>query len=224
MTQVRRWGCAAVLLGTVLAGGSRPLLADSGLGVPAGPVLTVMAATGLGPQALVMVDTSERKILVYTVDQGQIVFAALRPYLYDLAVPLECAATRPGSLGWREVRKTLRGHYDMEFKAFKAKNAKATFEDFLKDGLKDSAGQSQLMTATDVVANQPQLIELLDLANQRLLVYRFTLGNGLEFLGSRNLEFDRKARDRGGRPAYIPVDEVRQGVENAQKPPQDPEE
>ncbi len=215
MTQVRRAGWAAMLLGTLLAGGVR---ADSGLGVPAGPVLTVMAATGLGPQALVMVDTAERKILVYTVDQGRIVFAALRPYLYDLAVPSECAASRPGSLEWREVRKTLREHYEKEFRAFKAKHDKASFEDFLKDGLKDSVGQTQLMTATDVAANLPQLIELLDLANQRLLVYRFSLGNGLEFLSSRNLAFDRQARDRGGRPAYIPVDEVRKGVEKGQKP------
>ena len=190
--------------------------ADSGLGVQSGPLLSVMAATGAGPQALVLVDAAERRISVYTLDaQGRIVFTALRPYLYDLSIPDEYPhpdfPIAPG--GWREIRRSLIEHHRKDFNAFKGQNKGAHFDDYLRSFLKNGAEQTQLMTASDAAANQPQLIQVLDRSNQKLLVYRFTSQAGLEFLAERSLAFDRKAPDLTGKPGYLPVEAVRRAVE-----------
>lgn len=219
MAHPRAWGVAAVLLGA--AGwllGPGETRGDSGLGSPPGKILSVMAATGTGTQALVVVDTGSRKVAVYTVENGRIVFAALRPYLYDLAVPEEYpqGPARPNP-SWQQMQEALENFHKKAFAAFRKADPKGTFEAFLdREALDGAREEFQISTASDSAVNQPQLIELLDVVHRRLVIYRFTTAGGLQLVAARNLAWDLKARDRvQAPPGYIPVKDVRDGVEKA---------
>ena len=203
-----RWMLSGILLGGLLWWGRTETRAESGMGISPNPVLSVVCAADLGsPQVTLLVDTSQRKLAAYTTDkQGRIVFGALRPYLYDLAVrdELTLGSNDPPPT-WHQMQQAAAQAYKADLEGYRKKKPGATIEDLLKDSLKDSAGQTQVMAEGSAMPGQSAPIQVLDLANQRILMYRFSFQAGLELTGVREISGDLAQVERIGKPEYVPV-------------------
>lgn len=219
------WVAALSLAIAVLSGlpgqdadaGSAPAVAEEVLQVP-------VNGTG-GQQALFMVNTLERKILVYRTDGGagggRLMLNAVRDYKYDLALD-----EWPPSKG-RGGIPTTKDLADMfadtpEYKKDK-KEGKANkgIDDWVKTVRlqKEGAGQTLLLTVNPAAGggnNQADQVWLTDKTYKKILVYTM-IADKLSLIAVRKYEYDEKIPWSADFNRFISYQEVKKLWEEEQR-------
>lgn len=206
----------ALALGIVLLGESsrRPANAETAVMDPTGEILQLPVGGTGGEQALFMVNTSTRRILVYKLaggSTGQLMLNAYRDYQYDLFLD-EWPPQRGNapSLDSKGVRKLIQDG-SQDYKKAKAEKKVKDVDEFVKQALKDSKGQTVLTTVFPTgggTHNNTDLIYLTDKANEKILVYTMQ-ANTLMLLAARNIKYDAMIPWSNNLAQFIPWEEMK---------------
>ena len=184
--------------------------------------LLVIPVNGAGgSQAMVMVDTLERKILVYRLDansSGKLMLNAVRDYKYDLFE--DEWPPKKGAGDFKAVMDEIKDREEYKKAKKEGKDgAEKGVADWVKGKLKESTGQTAVVTSSPASGgsgSQPDLLWIVDKANKKLLVYQMA-SDKLDFLACRKYEYDQKLPDAQQFSSFVPFLEVKKKWQEWQK-------
>jgi hypothetical protein len=211
----------ALALGISLLGDlpRRPANAETAIVVD--ELLQVSVGGAGGDQTLFTVNTTERKIFVYRLDQnniGHLMLNAYRDYKYDLFLDEWPPKASASPLSAQAVSKLIQQN-SADYKNDRKENKVKDVDEFVKKWLKDSKGQTLLTTVFPQAGGNrttKDLVYLTDKANKKILVYTME-NNTLTLLAVRKYSYDEYLPWSGNLAAFIPFSEMKKKWEEEKK-------